>query len=98
MHISFILFGHLHQPVEGSNEFLQLLKSHKEKLEVGLVELRKRNEELEKEKAESDKEKEALRLSVDQLQTHLAQLSLQVTQLPHFGCSAASLIQTALCS
>lgn len=64
-------------PSDGSNEFLQMLKSHKEKVEESMGELKKRNEELEKEKAEGDKEKEALRITVDQLQTRLAQLSQQ---------------------
>lgn len=76
--ISSILFGHHLQPLDGSNEVLQLLKSHKEKLETVTTELRKRNEELEKEKVEGEKEKEALRITVDQLQTRLTQLSQQV--------------------
>ncbi|XP_029973848.1 NF-kappa-B essential modulator isoform X2 [Salarias fasciatus] len=49
------------QPVEGANEFLQLLKSHKEKLEEGMKELRKKNEELEKEKEQGEKERERIR-------------------------------------
>lgn len=66
----------MHQslPSEGSNEFLKLLKSHKEKMEEGMKELRRRNEELEKEKMESEKEKEGLRTSLEQLHVELSQL------------------------
>ncbi|XP_076131983.1 NF-kappa-B essential modulator isoform X3 [Alosa pseudoharengus] len=64
-------------PCEGSNEFLQLLKSHKEKLEDGMRVLRKRNDELEREKAEGEMERDALRSAVDQLQARLSQLSQQ---------------------
>ncbi|KAG5281735.1 hypothetical protein AALO_G00048230 [Alosa alosa] len=65
------------KPCEGSNEFLQLLKTHKEKLEDGMRVLRKRNDELEREKAEGEMEKEALRSALDQLQARLSQLSQQ---------------------
>ncbi|XP_026223168.1 NF-kappa-B essential modulator-like isoform X1 [Anabas testudineus] len=61
------------QPVEGANEFLQLLKSHKEKLEEGMRELRRKNEELEREKEEGDKEKERMRHCIEQLRAKLAQ-------------------------
>ncbi|XP_062396730.1 NF-kappa-B essential modulator isoform X3 [Sardina pilchardus] len=64
-------------PCEGSNEFLQLLKSHKEKLEEGMRVLRKKNEELEREKAEGEKEKDVLCTAMDQLQARLSQLSQQ---------------------
>ncbi|XP_056102399.1 NF-kappa-B essential modulator isoform X2 [Rhinichthys klamathensis goyatoka] len=60
-------------PAEGSNEFLKLLKSHKEKLEEGMKVLRKRNEELEKEKAESEKERVNLLATVEQLHSKLTQ-------------------------
>ncbi|XP_076022406.1 NF-kappa-B essential modulator isoform X2 [Genypterus blacodes] len=60
-------------PVEGSNDFLQLLKSHKEKLEEGMRELRKRNEELERERDEGEKERERMRRSMEQLRAKLAQ-------------------------
>ncbi|KAG8002409.1 AP-4 complex subunit beta-1 [Nibea albiflora] len=60
-------------PVEGANEFLQLLKSHKEKLEEGMRELRKKNEELERERDEGDKEKEQMRRCIDQLRARVAQ-------------------------
>ncbi|XP_044067056.1 NF-kappa-B essential modulator isoform X5 [Siniperca chuatsi] len=60
-------------PVEGANEFLQLLKSHKEKLEEGMRELRRKNEELEKEREECDNERERMRRCIDQLQAKLAQ-------------------------
>lgn len=61
------------QPVEGANEFLQLLKSHKEKLEEGMRELRRKNEELEKDREEGEKERERMLRRIDQLQTKLAQ-------------------------
>ncbi|XP_044067053.1 NF-kappa-B essential modulator isoform X2 [Siniperca chuatsi] len=61
------------EPVEGANEFLQLLKSHKEKLEEGMRELRRKNEELEKEREECDNERERMRRCIDQLQAKLAQ-------------------------
>ncbi|XP_030624404.1 NF-kappa-B essential modulator isoform X1 [Chanos chanos] len=64
------------QPTEGSNEFLQLLKSHKEKLEERLRDLRRKNEDLEREKLESEKEKGGLRLTVEQLRTKLTQLTV----------------------
>uniref|UniRef100_A0A3Q3WXF3 NF-kappa-B essential modulator n=1 Tax=Mola mola TaxID=94237 RepID=A0A3Q3WXF3_MOLML len=60
-------------PVEGANEFLQLLKSHKEKLEEGMRELRKKNEELERERDEGEKERERMRRCIEQLRTKLAQ-------------------------
>lgn len=62
------------QPVEGSNEFLKLLKSHKEKLEEGMRALKRRNEELEKEKAEGEKERENLLASLEQLRSRLTQV------------------------
>ncbi|XDV45810.1 hypothetical protein PO909_013838 [Leuciscus waleckii] len=60
-------------PAEGSNEFLKLLKSHKEKLEEGMKVLRRKNEELEKEKAESEKERVNLLATVEQLNSKLTQ-------------------------
>uniref|UniRef100_A0A665UUY6 NF-kappa-B essential modulator n=1 Tax=Echeneis naucrates TaxID=173247 RepID=A0A665UUY6_ECHNA len=60
-------------PVEGANEFLQLLKSHKEKLEEGMRELRRKNEELERDKDEGEKERERMRRCIDQLRAKLAQ-------------------------
>ncbi|XP_029138202.1 NF-kappa-B essential modulator isoform X4 [Labrus bergylta] len=60
-------------PVEGANDFLLLLKSHKEKLEEGMSELRKKNEELEREKEEGEKERERMRRCIDQLQAKMAQ-------------------------
>uniref|UniRef100_A0A3Q1AQP7 NF-kappa-B essential modulator n=1 Tax=Amphiprion ocellaris TaxID=80972 RepID=A0A3Q1AQP7_AMPOC len=68
------------QPVEGANDFLQLLKSHKEKLEEGMRELRRKNEELEREKDEGDGERERMRRCIDQLRAKLAQA--QVTLRP----------------
>ncbi|KAK9515852.1 hypothetical protein VZT92_026454 [Zoarces viviparus] len=69
------VWGENGQPVEGANEFLQLLKSHKEKLEEGMRELKSKNEELERERDEGEKEKERLRRCFDQLQAKLAQAS-----------------------
>ncbi|XP_006808699.1 NF-kappa-B essential modulator isoform X4 [Neolamprologus brichardi] len=60
-------------PVEGAKEFLQLLKSHKEKLEEGMRELRRKNEELEKQRDEGEKEKERMLHCIDQLRGKLAQ-------------------------
>uniref|UniRef100_A0A3B4XSJ3 NF-kappa-B essential modulator n=1 Tax=Seriola lalandi dorsalis TaxID=1841481 RepID=A0A3B4XSJ3_SERLL len=60
------------QPVEGANEFLQLLKSHKEKLEEGMRELRRKNEELERDREEGEKERERMRRCIDQLRAKLA--------------------------
>ncbi|XP_052450813.1 NF-kappa-B essential modulator isoform X2 [Carassius gibelio] len=60
-------------PAEGSNDFLKLLKSHKEKLEEGMRALRRRNEELEKEKTENEKERENLLATVEQLRSKLNQ-------------------------
>ncbi|XP_067302580.1 NF-kappa-B essential modulator isoform X2 [Pseudorasbora parva] len=60
-------------PAEGSNEFLKLLKSHKEKLEEGMRALRRRNDELEKEKAVSEKERENLLASMEHLRSKLTQ-------------------------
>ncbi|XP_044208112.1 NF-kappa-B essential modulator isoform X2 [Thunnus albacares] len=63
----------LSEPVEGANDFLQLLKSHKEKLEEGMRELRKKNEELERERDDGEKERERMRRCIDQLLAKLAQ-------------------------
>ncbi|XP_029910846.1 NF-kappa-B essential modulator isoform X4 [Myripristis murdjan] len=60
-------------PAEGANDFLQLLKSHKEKLEEGMRELRRKNEELEREREEGEKERERMRRNIDQLRAKLAQ-------------------------
>ncbi|XP_041654637.1 NF-kappa-B essential modulator isoform X4 [Cheilinus undulatus] len=67
-------------PVEGSNDFLQLLKSHKEKLEEGMRELRKRNDELEREREEGEKERERMRRCMDQLRAKLAQVQASNTE------------------
>ncbi|XP_029291108.1 NF-kappa-B essential modulator isoform X2 [Cottoperca gobio] len=63
------------QPVEGANDFLLLLKSHKEKLEEGMRDMRKKNDELEREKDEGEKERERMRRCIDQLRGKLAQAS-----------------------
>uniref|UniRef100_A0A8C4GIT8 NF-kappa-B essential modulator n=1 Tax=Dicentrarchus labrax TaxID=13489 RepID=A0A8C4GIT8_DICLA len=68
-------------PVEGSNEVLQLLKSHKEKLEEGLRDLRRKNEELERERDEGEKERDRMRRCIEQLRAKLAQA--QVTPKDH---------------
>ncbi|XP_062396729.1 NF-kappa-B essential modulator isoform X2 [Sardina pilchardus] len=88
------------KPCEGSNEFLQLLKSHKEKLEEGMRVLRKKNEELEREKAEGEKEKDVLCTAMDQLQARLSQLSqqsgtvmveaVQRSDVPHMASDSGS--------
>nr|XP_029512907.1 optineurin-like [Oncorhynchus nerka]XP_029512908.1 optineurin-like [Oncorhynchus nerka]XP_029512909.1 optineurin-like [Oncorhynchus nerka]XP_029512910.1 optineurin-like [Oncorhynchus nerka] len=59
-------------PVGGGNNFLQLLKSHKEELEEGMRDLRRRNEELEKEREEGERERDCLHRSVEQLRTKLS--------------------------
>ncbi|XP_068193937.1 NF-kappa-B essential modulator isoform X1 [Antennarius striatus] len=68
-----IMGGENSQPVEGANEFLQLLKSHKEKLEEGMRELKRKNEDLERERSEGEKERERMRRCIDQLRSKLAQ-------------------------
>uniref|UniRef100_A0A671QHY3 NF-kappa-B essential modulator n=1 Tax=Sinocyclocheilus anshuiensis TaxID=1608454 RepID=A0A671QHY3_9TELE len=68
-------------PAEGSNEFLKLLKSHKEKLEEGMRALRRRNEELEKEKTENEKERENLLATVEQLRSKLNQVDSHLAKL-----------------
>lgn len=79
-HPSMVLLLYLSpQPVEGATDFLQLLKSHKEKLDEGMRELRRRNEELERERDEVEKERERMRRTIDQLRAKLAQA--QVTFL-----------------
>ncbi|XP_034447858.1 NF-kappa-B essential modulator isoform X4 [Hippoglossus hippoglossus] len=60
-------------PLEGPNDFLQLLKSHKEKLEEGMRELRTKNEELERDREEGEKERERMCRCIDQLRAKLAQ-------------------------
>ncbi|XP_038579016.1 NF-kappa-B essential modulator-like [Micropterus salmoides] len=69
------------QPVEGANEFLQLLKSHKEKLEEGMRELRRKNEELEKERDEGEKDRERMQHCIDQLQAKLVQAQAQTSNI-----------------
>ncbi|XP_028309723.1 NF-kappa-B essential modulator isoform X4 [Gouania willdenowi] len=73
-------------PVEGANEFLLLLKSHKEKMEEGMRELRKKNEELEREKDEGEKERERMHSYIEQLRGKLAQAQANTSSeeaLPH---------------
>ncbi|KAM8862186.1 NF-kappa-B essential modulator isoform 2-T2 [Spinachia spinachia] len=62
-------------PVEGANDFLQVLKSHKEKLEEGMRELRKKNEEIERERDEGAKERDRMLRCIDQLLAKLTQTS-----------------------
>uniref|UniRef100_A0A1A8RC49 NF-kappa-B essential modulator n=1 Tax=Nothobranchius rachovii TaxID=451742 RepID=A0A1A8RC49_9TELE len=67
-------------PVEGANDFLQLLKSHKEKTEEGTRELKRkteelerRNEELMKKMGEGEEDKEQMRRCIDHLRSKLLQ-------------------------
>lgn len=71
------------QPVEGANDFLQLLKSHKEKLEEGMRELRRKNEELERERDEGDKEREKMRRCLELLQSKVVQAQVGAASLVH---------------
>lgn len=66
------LFFLLLQPEEGTNDVLQFLKSHKEKLEEGMRDLRRKNDELQREREEGEKEKERMRRFIDQLRATLA--------------------------
>ncbi|XP_077368107.1 NF-kappa-B essential modulator isoform X4 [Festucalex cinctus] len=59
--------------VESANDFLQV-KNHKEKLEEGMRDLKKKNEELERQKDEGEKERERMRRCIDQLAAKLAQV------------------------
>lgn len=59
-------------PEEGTNDVLQFLKSHKEKLEEGMRDLRRKNDELQREREEGEKEKERMRRFIDQLRATLA--------------------------
>ncbi|XP_077368105.1 NF-kappa-B essential modulator isoform X2 [Festucalex cinctus] len=61
------------QLVESANDFLQV-KNHKEKLEEGMRDLKKKNEELERQKDEGEKERERMRRCIDQLAAKLAQV------------------------
>lgn len=67
----------LSQPAEGATDSLQLLKSHKEKLEEGIRELRRKNEELERDKDEGEKERERMRRCMDQLRGKLVQAQVR---------------------
>ncbi|KAM4562389.1 NF-kappa-B essential modulator isoform 2-T2 [Odontesthes bonariensis] len=60
-------------PAEGGNDVLLWLKTHKENLDEGMRELRKKNEELEREKGEGEKERERMRHCIDQLRAKLVQ-------------------------
>lgn len=73
------------QPVEGANEFLQLLKSHKEEMKEGTRELRRKNEELERKNEElerkmeeGEEEKDRMRRCIDQLRAKLLQVQVNV--------------------
>ncbi|XP_045548778.1 NF-kappa-B essential modulator isoform X2 [Salmo salar] len=59
-------------PAGGGKDFVQLLKSHKEKLEEVMRDLMRRNEELEKKRDEGERERDCLRRSVEQLRTKLS--------------------------
>uniref|UniRef100_A0A665UVF1 NF-kappa-B essential modulator n=1 Tax=Echeneis naucrates TaxID=173247 RepID=A0A665UVF1_ECHNA len=85
IYLWFCHFSHVFmQPVEGANEFLQLLKSHKEKLEEGMRELRRKNEELERDKDEGEKERERMRRCIDQLRAKLAQAQVRLNAAPWY--------------
>ncbi|KAL1020488.1 hypothetical protein UPYG_G00000730 [Umbra pygmaea] len=60
-------------PPEGGNQFLQLLKSHKEQLDEGMRDLHRRNEELQKQRDEGEKERDELHRLVEELRTKLVQ-------------------------
>ncbi|KAM9750720.1 NF-kappa-B essential modulator isoform 2-T2 [Menidia menidia] len=60
-------------PVEGGNNVLLWLKTHKENVDEGMKELKKRNEELEREKEEGEKERERMRRCIEQLRSKLVQ-------------------------
>lgn len=67
--------------MEGANEFLQLLKTHKEEMKEGTRELRRKNEELEwkngeleRKMEEGEVEKERMRRCIDQLRAKLLQV------------------------
>ncbi|XP_061543934.1 NF-kappa-B essential modulator isoform X1 [Phycodurus eques] len=61
------------QPVEGASDFLQV-NSHKEKLEEGMRDLKKKNEELCRQRDEGEKERERMRRCIDQLAAKVAQV------------------------
>ncbi|KPP75078.1 NF-kappa-B essential modulator-like [Scleropages formosus] len=61
-------------PIDGANEFLKLLKSHKEKLEENLQEFRIKNKELERKREEVEEERDCLRNANAQLQLELSQI------------------------
>ncbi|XP_061543969.1 NF-kappa-B essential modulator isoform X3 [Phycodurus eques] len=60
-------------PVEGASDFLQV-NSHKEKLEEGMRDLKKKNEELCRQRDEGEKERERMRRCIDQLAAKVAQV------------------------
>ncbi|XP_061649335.1 NF-kappa-B essential modulator isoform X6 [Phyllopteryx taeniolatus] len=60
-------------PVEGASDFLQV-NSHKEKLEEGMRDLKKKNEELGRQRDEGEKERERMRRCIDQLAAKVAQV------------------------
>uniref|UniRef100_A0A3B4AE24 NF-kappa-B essential modulator n=1 Tax=Periophthalmus magnuspinnatus TaxID=409849 RepID=A0A3B4AE24_9GOBI len=63
-----------------TKDVLQFLKSHKEKLEEEMRDLKRKNEEMERVREEGDKEKERMRRFIDQLRGKLAlaQVKLQL--------------------
>uniref|UniRef100_A0A3B3QT51 NF-kappa-B essential modulator n=3 Tax=Paramormyrops kingsleyae TaxID=1676925 RepID=A0A3B3QT51_9TELE len=61
-------------PADGSNQFLKLLKSHKEKLEENLRELRDQKKELEVQKEKVELERDRLLSTNEQLQQKLMQM------------------------
>ncbi|MFT7804606.1 NF-kappa-B essential modulator-like isoform X1 [Arapaima gigas] len=76
-------------PMEGGNEVLRLLRTHKEKLEEGMRELRSRNEELERTIVEGERERENLRNANAQLQSRLSQMQGSGVMQEALQCSDA---------
>ncbi|KAM4737982.1 NF-kappa-B essential modulator isoform 2-T2 [Anableps anableps] len=60
-------------PAEGANEFLQLLKSHKEKTEEEMREMRRKNEELKRERDEGKEVLERQHRCIEHLRAKLFQ-------------------------
>uniref|UniRef100_A0A8C9RQT1 NF-kappa-B essential modulator n=1 Tax=Scleropages formosus TaxID=113540 RepID=A0A8C9RQT1_SCLFO len=78
-------------PIDGANEFLKLLKSHKEKLEENLQEFRIKNKELERKREEVEEERDCLRNANAQLACRI--ISLESYFLSPFSAHLASLVE-----
>ncbi|XP_067381763.1 NF-kappa-B essential modulator-like isoform X1 [Channa argus] len=68
------------QHVEGANEFLQLLKSHKQTMEEGMRDLRRKNAELERERNKGEKERLWMQCCIDQLLAQGGDLSRRLEE------------------